>query len=79
MCAKPPVFLLFLSISDGLEGLFDFYDPLHHHPWTRHSPGQYSVHLAVLEPPTRSLALSKCRSGASDYGWGIMQSLPLSY
>ncbi len=22
-----------LHISGGLEGLFNFYDPLHHHPW----------------------------------------------
>jgi hypothetical protein len=28
----------FSYISGGLEGLFDFYDPLHHHPRTRHSP-----------------------------------------
>jgi hypothetical protein len=27
----------------------------------------------------QSLALSKCRSGASDYGQGMTQSLPLSY
>jgi hypothetical protein len=37
-CAKPPVFSPFSSISGGLEGLFDFYDPLHHHPQTGHSP-----------------------------------------
>ncbi len=70
MCPKPPLFLQFLYIMGGFEGLFDFYDPLHHHPRTRHSPRQYSVHQAVLEPPTRSLALSKCRSGALDYGRG---------
>jgi hypothetical protein len=29
-----------LYIPGGLEGLFDFYDPLHHHPWARHSPRQ---------------------------------------
>jgi hypothetical protein len=29
-----------LYILGGLEGLFDFYDPLHHHPWARHSPRQ---------------------------------------
>ncbi len=34
MCAKPPVFLAFLYILGGFEGLFDFYDTLHHHPWT---------------------------------------------
>jgi hypothetical protein len=30
----------FLHISGGLEGLFNFYDPLHHHPWTGCSPRQ---------------------------------------
>jgi hypothetical protein len=30
-------FLPFLYISGSLEGLFDFYDPLHHHHWTRRS------------------------------------------
>jgi hypothetical protein len=39
-CAKPSIFLPFLYISGGLEGLFDFYDLLHHHPWTGHSPRQ---------------------------------------
>jgi hypothetical protein len=29
---------LFLSISGGLEGLFDFFDSLHHHALARHSP-----------------------------------------
>jgi hypothetical protein len=33
-------FLPFSSISGGFEGLFDFYDPLHHHPRTGHSPRQ---------------------------------------
>ncbi len=32
-----------------------------------------------FELPTRSLALSKCRSGASNCGRGMTQSLPLSY
>ncbi len=79
MCTKPPVFSPFSSISGGFEGLLAFCDSLHHHPWTGHSPRQYSSHQAVLELPTRSLALSKCRSGASDYTQGMMQSLPLSY
>jgi hypothetical protein len=35
---KTARFLPFLLILDGLEGLFDFYDPLHHHPWTGRSP-----------------------------------------
>jgi hypothetical protein len=35
---KTARFLPFLYILGGLEGLFDFYDPLHHHPWTGHSP-----------------------------------------
>ncbi len=72
-------FLPFLPVLGGFEGLFGFCDPLHHHPWTGHSPHPMSAHQAVLEPPTRSLALSKCRSGASDYSWGMTQSLPLSY
>ncbi len=42
-------------------------------------PQPIVAHQAVLEPPMRSLALSKCRSGPSDYGWGMTQSLPLSY
>ncbi len=75
-CAR---FLTFLYILGGLEGLFDFYDPLHLHPWTGRSSRQLSAHQAVLEPPTQSLALSKCRSGASDYGRSMTQSLPLSY
>jgi hypothetical protein len=33
-------FAIFKYISGGLEGLFDFYDPLHHHPWTGHSPAK---------------------------------------
>ncbi len=73
-----PFFAVFVYFG-RLGNLFDFCDLLHHHPWTGRSPRQQSVHQAVLEPPTRSLALSKCRSGASDYGWGMMQSLPLSY
>jgi hypothetical protein len=72
-----PFFLQFSSISGNFEGLFDF--PLHHHPWTGHSPRQWLAHQAVLEPPMRSLALSKCRSGVSDYGRDMTQSLPLSY
>ncbi len=79
MCAKPPVFSPFLSILGGFEGLFGFCDHLHHHPWPGHSPRQQSAHQAVLEQPTRSLALSKCRSGASNYCQGMTQSLPLSY
>ncbi len=63
----------------GFEGLFGSCDPLHHHPWTGHSPRQQSAHQAVLERPTRSLALSKCRSGAADCGQDMTQSLPLSY
>ncbi len=39
-CAQNRPFLPFLHISGSLEGLFDFYDPLHHHPWTRRSPRQ---------------------------------------
>jgi hypothetical protein len=39
-CAKPSTFSLFLHISGGLEGLFDFYDPLHHHAWIGRSPRQ---------------------------------------
>ncbi len=78
-CVKPPVFSPYLPISCGLEGLFNCYDPLHHHPWTGRSSGQWSAHKAVLELPTQSLALSKCRSGASDCGRGMTQSLPLSY
>jgi hypothetical protein len=39
-CAKPPILSPFLPISGGLEGLFNFYDPLHHHPWTGRSPRQ---------------------------------------
>jgi hypothetical protein len=34
------LFLPFLYISGGLEGLFDFYDPLHRHPLTGRSPCQ---------------------------------------
>jgi hypothetical protein len=40
MCAKLPVFPPFSYILGGLEGLFDFYDPLHHHPWTGRYPCQ---------------------------------------
>jgi hypothetical protein len=72
-CRKPAVFALFLYIPGGLEGLFDFYDSLHHHPQAGHSP-----HQAVLEQTSRSLALSKCRWGASDYGRCMTKSLPLS-
>ncbi len=32
-----PFFRHFLYISGSWEGLFDFYNPLHHHPWTGHS------------------------------------------
>ncbi len=77
--AKPPNSSPFSYISGGLEGLFDFYDLLHHHPRTRHSPRQQLAHQAALEPPTRPLALSKCRSRASNYSRGMTQSLPLSY
>ncbi len=79
-CAQNCPFFSPLSfIPGGLEGLFDFYDPLHHHPWTGRPPRQESAHQAVLKLPTRSLALSKCRSKASDYGRGMTKSLPLSY
>jgi hypothetical protein len=54
-------FLPFLAISDGC----DFYESLHHHPQAEHSPRQQSARQAVLEPPAQSLALSKCRPGAS--------------
>ncbi len=30
----------FACSSGGLEVLFDFYDPLHHHLWTGRSPRQ---------------------------------------
>ncbi len=74
-CMQNLLFFLPLSyISGSFEGLFGFHDPLHHHPRTGHS-----VHQAVLEPPMQSLALSKCRSGASNYCRGMTQSLPLSY
>jgi hypothetical protein len=33
-------FMPFSSILGGFEGLFGFCDPLHHHPWTGHSPRQ---------------------------------------
>jgi hypothetical protein len=33
-------FLPFLPILGGLESLFNFYDPLHHHPWTGRSSRQ---------------------------------------
>jgi hypothetical protein len=39
-CARTARFSPFLHISGGLEGLFDCYDPLHHHPWTGRSPRQ---------------------------------------
>jgi hypothetical protein len=28
-----PIFLPFLYILGGLEGLFDCFDTIHHHPW----------------------------------------------
>jgi hypothetical protein len=77
--ARNRPFFPFSYISGGFKGLFDFYDTLHHHPWTGRSPRQYSAHQAVLEPPMQSLALSKCRSGASDFGRDMTQSLPFSY
>jgi hypothetical protein len=40
MYAKAPVFLPFSYISGDLEGLFDFYDLLHHHPRAGYSPRQ---------------------------------------
>jgi hypothetical protein len=39
-CRTPAVFAPFLYILGGLEGLFDFYDPFHHHPQAGHSPRQ---------------------------------------
>ncbi len=33
-------FFMFSSILGGLEGLFDFYESLHHHPRAEHSPRQ---------------------------------------
>jgi hypothetical protein len=47
---------------------------LHHHPLSGHSPCQYSAHQAVSDPPTRSVALSKWRRWASDYGCGMTQA-----
>ncbi len=29
----PPLFLPFLAISYGCEGIYDFYESIHHHPW----------------------------------------------
>jgi hypothetical protein len=34
---KPGGFSPFLHISGGLEGLFDFYNFLHHHPCSQHT------------------------------------------
>jgi hypothetical protein len=36
--AKLSVFAPFSKVPGGLEGLFDFYDSLHHHPQAGHSP-----------------------------------------
>ncbi len=35
-----PFFLPFLAISYGCEGLYDFYESVHHHPQAGHSPRQ---------------------------------------
>jgi hypothetical protein len=48
-------------------------------PLPGHSPRQQLVDQAVFEPPSQSLPLSKWRYWASDYGCGMMLSLPLSY
>ncbi len=69
-CRIPAVFPQFRYMTGGMEGLFDFFDSLHHHP--QDGPGTPLAHQAVLEPPSRSLALSKCRHGASDYSRGMM-------
>jgi hypothetical protein len=37
---KTTHFFAVLPISGGLEGLLNFYDPLHQHPWTGRSPRQ---------------------------------------
>jgi hypothetical protein len=79
-CARNRCFFLpFSYISGGLEVLFDFYDPPPPPPLDRALPRQLLALQAVLEPPMRSLAFSKCRSGASDYSRSMTQSLPLSY
>ncbi len=63
-------------------GLFASFETIHHHPLPGRSPRQKSAHRAVSEPPSLSLALSKWRCGASDYGhklpslllvtWGVI-------
>ncbi len=52
-----PFFAIFVY-SGSLEGLFDFYDPLHHHPQAGHSPRQYSVPQFRSRPQGLSLFLS---------------------
>jgi hypothetical protein len=39
-CRNLAVFALVLYLPGGLEGLFDFYDSLHHHCQAGHSPRQ---------------------------------------
>jgi hypothetical protein len=39
-CEKRAVLAQFSYIPGGLEGLFDFFDSVHHHPLARHSPRQ---------------------------------------
>ncbi len=39
-CRKPAIFVSFLYIPGGFEGLFDFFDSLHYHPQAGHSPRQ---------------------------------------
>jgi hypothetical protein len=69
----------FFAVFGYFECLWRYIWTIHHHPRAGHSPCQWSAHQAVLERPTRSLALSKCRSGAADCCQGMTQSLPLSY
>jgi hypothetical protein len=72
-----PFFVIFVYFG-WLGGLFTSFNSLHRHPLPgTPPPPQLSARQAVYEQPLWSLALSKLRRGASDYG--MTASPPLSY
>jgi hypothetical protein len=55
-CGKPAIFAPFSYILGGLEGLFDFYDPLHHHPRVGTPPPTFGAPSSSLAALTVSIS-----------------------
>ncbi len=88
-------FCAFSYRPGGFEGLFDFFDSHHHHPWAGHSPHQQWVPKAVylhikflyimyyiiymILYIMLYIIIYIILELPSDYGCGMTQSLPLSY